>query len=102
MFIGMIEAEETAWEGTKWGGMHVRVVKQHDWATGCSYRPAAFGKKNDASKARPGRGGTGTFGQIASGQAGECDLYPRRRKGGPSRQQLGGIERRHLEAESRM
>jgi hypothetical protein len=48
MLIGMIRAEETTWEGTKWGGMRVRVVKQHDLATERSYHLEAFGKRNDA------------------------------------------------------
>jgi hypothetical protein len=46
MFVGMIEAEETAWEGTKWGGMHVMVEEPHDWATRRSYHRAAFGRRN--------------------------------------------------------
>jgi hypothetical protein len=46
MFAGLIRAEETAWEGTTWGGMRVRVVRQHDLAKECSYRLGAFGKKN--------------------------------------------------------
>ncbi|MFN9914431.1 MAG: hypothetical protein ACK53L_17710, partial [Pirellulaceae bacterium] len=76
MLIGMIRAEETTWEGTKWGGMRVRVVKQHDLATERSYRLEAFGKKNLASKARPVRGDNGTSDRIANGQGGESDQSP--------------------------
>ena len=101
MLIGMIRAEETTWEGTKWGGMRVRVVKQHGLATERSYHLEAFGKKNFASEARPGRGGTGTSDRIAIVRAGESDQSPRRHKVGPWRRRRVETWRRRRWVESR-
>jgi hypothetical protein len=101
MLIGMIGAEETTWEGTKWGGMLVMVVGPHDWAAERSYHHATFGKKSYALEVPPGHGGTETSGRIAIFPGGESDQSQRRRKGGPWSRLPVATGRRRRRVESR-